>query len=91
MCWAGGQGGEQIWFNGTYVSEGTVPAGSMWAKIPAPWAPWFWADVGMQFEPMCEESPACAGTHKPEGNGPDGTMFCRCSGRDLPALEIVDR
>ena len=30
----GGAGGRQSWFNGTYVSEGTVPAGSMWSKFP---------------------------------------------------------
>ena len=55
---------------------------------------------GMSFEPRCEESPLCAGSHGDgTGNGPagpwgnqiDGTMVCKCSGRDLPALEIVDR
>ena len=33
MRW-GGVGGEQIFYNGTYVSEGTVPSGSMWSKLP---------------------------------------------------------
>ena len=96
MRW-GGVGGEQIFFNGTYVSEGTTPAGSMWSKLPIPRAPWEWDDCigGMSFEPMCEESPECAGATASAGwpakNGLDGTMMCKCSGRDLPALEVVDR
>jgi len=93
MRW-GGVGGKQIFFNGTYVSEGTVPAGSMWSKLPVPRGPWQWDTCigGMSFEPMCEESPECAGSHGDgRANGPDGTMLCKCSGRDLPALEIVDR
>eukprot|EP01045_Picozoa_sp_COSAG04_P028400 COSAG04_NODE_4393_length_2123_cov_1.709980_4_plen_75_part_00 len=51
----------------------------------------------MSFEPRCDESPECAnatgngaGDNGPNG-APDGTMLCKCSGRDLPALEIVDR
>merc|ERR1711871_97191 len=31
-----GHNGRQLWFNGTYVSEGTVPAGSTWAMNPLP-------------------------------------------------------
>eukprot|EP00937_MAST-01D_sp_MAST-1D-sp2_P002723 g2723.t1 len=36
--WRGGweNGGEELWFNGTYVSEGTVPAGSTWVTNPVP-------------------------------------------------------
>jgi len=33
MRW-GGVGGKQIFYNGTYVSEGTVPPGSVWSKLP---------------------------------------------------------
>ena len=98
MRW-GGVGGKQIFYNGTYVSEGTVPSGSIWSKLPIPRAPWQWDSCigGMSFEPRCDESPECAnatgngkGDNGPNG-APDGTMLCKCSGRDLPALEIVDR
>ena len=36
--WGGGapHGGAQVFFNGTYVSEGTVPPGSRWALNPVP-------------------------------------------------------
>jgi hypothetical protein len=86
----GGMGGKQMWFNGTYVTEGTTPTGSMWSKIPVPRGPWDWDDCigGMSFEPACEESAECANAY--EGKL-DGTMTCKCSGRDLPGLEIVDR
>ena len=30
----GGRAGRQMWFNGTYVREGTVPAGSTWVRTP---------------------------------------------------------
>ena len=29
----------QIWFNGTYTTEGTFPEGSMWAQNPVPGGP----------------------------------------------------
>eukprot|EP01045_Picozoa_sp_COSAG04_P028399 COSAG04_NODE_4393_length_2123_cov_1.709980_3_plen_85_part_00 len=32
MRW-GGVGGEQIFYNGTYVTEGTTPPNSMWSKL----------------------------------------------------------
>jgi len=32
----GGKQGKQLWFNATFVSEGTVPAGSTWAMNPLP-------------------------------------------------------
>jgi hypothetical protein len=90
----GGAGGQQSWFNGTYVTEGTTPAGSMWSKLPVPRGPWDWDDCigGMSFEPNCDEDKynyECAGAFdKPKV---EGTMTCICSGRDLPGLEIVDR
>ena len=51
---------------------------------------WDWDDCigGMSFEPNCEESAECAGAYDREI---DGTMTCKCSGRDVPGLEIVDR
>ena len=90
MRW-GGVGGEQIWFNGTYVTEGTTPPNSMWSRLPVPRAPWQWDECigGQSFEPMCNESAACADAHVEAGL--EGTMACKCSGRDLPALEIIDR
>ena len=38
LRWKGGpaKGGTEIFFNGTYVTEGTVPAGSTWARCPIP-------------------------------------------------------
>lgn len=35
LRWNGKQG-KQLWFKGTYVSEGTLPVGSTWAKNPLP-------------------------------------------------------
>ena len=36
--WGGGpaKGGTELFFNGTYVSTGTVPAGSKWSLNPVP-------------------------------------------------------
>ena len=36
LRWRGGtkNGGTEIWFNATYVTQGTKPAGSAWAKNP---------------------------------------------------------
>ena len=90
----GGMGGKQMWFNGTYVTEGTTPAGSMWSKFPVSRGPWDWDDCigGMSFEPACEESAECANAYENAMEGKlEGTMACKCSGRDLPGLEIVDR
>eukprot|EP01043_Picozoa_sp_COSAG02_P094072 COSAG02_NODE_30541_length_549_cov_0.817778_1_plen_95_part_10 len=38
LRWGGGpaHGGTEIFFRGTYVSEGTTPAGSVWAQNPIP-------------------------------------------------------
>ena len=35
-CAAPQVGGRQIWFNGTDVTHGTVPAGSRWRMMPIP-------------------------------------------------------
>ena len=35
LRWNGKQG-RQLWFNGTYVSEGVLPVGSTWARNPLP-------------------------------------------------------
>jgi len=71
----GGPNGEQMWFNGTYVSEGTIPKGSTWAKNPIP--------RNFAFEPICDEVPHC-GDEAIESR-------CRCSGMWGPYdLEIVD-
>ena len=45
----GGVGAEQIWFNATEVSEGTLPKGSTWRRGPIPRAPWGWAGSGGVF------------------------------------------
>jgi len=71
----GGPKGKEMWFNGTYVSEGTIPKGSMWAKNPVP--------RNGAFEPICDEVPNC-GDSAIESK-------CRCSGMWGPYdLEIVD-
>lgn len=89
----------QLEFNASRVAEGTVPAGSMWAKNPIPSG--LWSREGPQFEPYCDESPECAkwftdfdskGGKQPQS--PQG--LCKCSGYSnggplLPNLEIVDQ
>ena len=46
----------------------------------------------MSFEPACEESAACANAHESSlESSLEGTTTCKCSGRDLPGLEVVDR
>jgi hypothetical protein len=96
----GGVGGEQLFFNTTElgwdVSEGTIPKGSMWRKVPLPRGPWGWDMSGPSFEPVCEESEACKAAHekKPPCLGPEKPCECKCSGDgigDLPQLEIVDQ
>mmetsp|Transcript_19480 Transcript_19480/g.58033 ORF Transcript_19480/g.58033 Transcript_19480/m.58033 type:complete len:397 (+) Transcript_19480:2-1192(+) len=70
----GGSGGEQLFFDAVIVSEGTSPAGSMWAKNPVPRA---WRDhagnwgqgsnqfqTGEGFDPVCVDN----GIDK-QGNG----------------------
>jgi hypothetical protein len=86
----GGVGGRQIYFNGTRITEGTHPPGSMWAKVMVPGGPWGYKIHGASFMPVCQESEACtdAVEHKPP------FMTCTCAGEgvgDIPTLEILDR
>lgn len=50
--------GQQIFFNGTYVSEGTSPIGSMWSRNPIPRT-----RIGngtlAAFPPYCPDQPDC--------------------------------
>ena len=76
-----GKGGTRVWIEGTYVSHGTLPAGSTWAKNPLPRN-----DVNNTrrgYPPPCRESPEC--------NVYDRDTKCFCSGMWGPYnLEIVD-
>jgi len=82
LRWSGGRahGGQEIEFNGTYVTEGTFPAGSMWAKNPVPRNDF--AQTGQGYAPPCSQfglpADMCSGME-------DG-----CGGAE-PTLEIVDR
>lgn len=53
LRWSGGpaHGGRQIHFNGTYVTEGTTPPGSMWSRNPIPRNDMYQTGVG--FAPPC--------------------------------------
>lgn len=85
----GGVGGKQIWFNGTYVTEGVIPPGSMWAKNPVPGGPWGYKLHGATFQPKCNESELC----RSYTNEKAPFMTCECSGEgvgDIPTLEIID-
>lgn len=89
----GGVGGEQIWFNATDVSEGTIPTGSTWRKTPLPRGPYGWMGRagGGSFEPKCDEPPECRNAHE---QPPPPMLTCRCSGDyfgDIPNLEVVDK
>jgi len=82
----GGDRSTQLEFNGTRVSTGTVPEGSMWARSPIPRGADQWEQEGPAFEPMCQESEECLNLK---------TETCRCSGSVnshllVPNLEIVD-
>jgi hypothetical protein len=50
--WGGGpaHGGHELFFNGTYVTEGTVPKGSKWSLNPVPRF-----DHGAAQKPMCPD------------------------------------
>jgi len=75
-------GRKQVWFNGTYVSDGTTPKGSMWAMNPIPRNDT--RQTGQSFEPRCEEVPNCGSTKK--------MSDCLCSGMWGPYnLEIIDQ
>jgi len=73
--------GTQIWFEGTYVSEGTIPKGSTWAMNPIPRNDTM--QTGQSFKPRCEEIPNCGSKLV--------KSTCLCSGMWGPYnLEIVD-
>ena len=55
----GTSGGTRVWFEGTYVSNGTVPEGSMWARNPLPRNDH--QDTFAGFAPACEEQKFSAG------------------------------
>jgi hypothetical protein len=76
----GGLNGKQIWYDGTYVSDGTNPPGSTWSMNPIPRND---SGSGKSFEPRCEDVPGCG----------DMTVEsqCFCSGMWGPYdLEIID-
>jgi len=74
--------GVEIYFNGTYVSEGTTPPGSMWAMNPIPRNDT--KQTGQSFRPRCEERPDCGSTMVMSN--------CLCSGMWGPYdLTIVDK
>jgi hypothetical protein len=80
----GGVHGEELEVNGTYVSEGTLPEGSTWAKNPIP--DWGSDRIAPSFAPPCKESPNCTSTL---ASAMDNR--CRCSGEWGPYdMEIVD-
>jgi len=73
--------GTDFWFNGTYVTEGTVPAGSKWAMNPIPRNDT--RQTGDSFPPRCNEIPNCGST--------EVNSKCKCSGMWGPYdLLIVD-
>ena len=55
----GGEGGERLYFNATYVTHGTQPPGSMWARHPIPRGPWGWGRTGASHPPVCQETEEC--------------------------------
>ena len=96
----GGQGGEELRFNATDVSVGTLPAGSTWRRGPFPRGPWEWYNWAASYEPVCDEPPACRNAHTRPHVDPsthdrsEGTFPCKCSGSgdgDLYHVEIVDK
>mmetsp|Transcript_49930 Transcript_49930/g.161401 ORF Transcript_49930/g.161401 Transcript_49930/m.161401 type:complete len:165 (-) Transcript_49930:831-1325(-) len=79
----GTSGGTRVWFEGTYVSNGTVPEGSMWARNPLPRNDH--QDTFAGFAPACEEADDCDVTSRTD------PMRCRCSGMWGPYnVEVVD-
>lgn len=78
----GGKRGKQLWFKGTYVSEGTLPVGSTWAMNPIP-------RVDATKYPTAEDAfPAPCYEENPPAEGGYGGL---CSGWYGPDnLEIVD-
>jgi hypothetical protein len=82
LRWGGGKanGGEEIEFNGTYVSTGTTPPGSMWSRNPIPRNDMH--QTGQGFEPVCVEfgmdAAMCSGMEDGRGGAE-------------PTMEIVDK
>lgn len=77
---------KQIWFDGTYVTNGTVPTGSQWARNPLPRNDHH--QTGAGFAPACVEPDDCDVTARCCGIDP---MRCRCSGLWGPYnVEVVD-
>ena len=79
LRWGGGSanGGSEISFDGTYVSEDTVPKGSAWVVNPIPRNDWTGQHgVASGFKPHCNDTKMCQGMT-------DGSSA-------IPDLEIVD-
>ena len=61
LRWGGGpaHGGKELRFNGTYVSTGTIPKGSVWARNPIPrnaiGTPTAYQGQGFEMPPGCAE------------------------------------
>ena len=86
----GGVDGEQLFFDGVRVTEGTHPPNSMWSKVMIPGGPWGYSIHGASFMPVCKESEAC--TSAIDKKAP--FMTCKCAGEgvgDIPTLEVVDK
>ena len=82
--------GEQLFFDGVRVTEGTHPPKSMWSKVMIPGGPWGYSMHGASFMPVCKESEAC--TSAVDKKAP--FMTCKCAGEgvgDIPTLEVVDK
>jgi len=73
--------GTTFLFNGTYVTEGTIPKGSKWAMNPVPRNDT--VQTGKSFPPRCKEIPNCGST--------EVNSKCKCSGMWGPYdMQIVD-
>ena len=73
--------GTSFLFNGTYVTEGTIPKGSKWAMNPVPRNDT--VQTGKSFPPRCKEVPNCGST--------EVNSKCKCSGMWGPYdMQIVD-
>ena len=70
------QNGSRLEIQGRFLSTGTVPAGSTWARQPMPYSN---SHTPPQFEPPCDEKPDAWKTET-------GV----CSGRYLTNVSIVD-
>jgi hypothetical protein len=70
------QNGSRLEIEGRYLSTGTIPRGSMWARNPIPYSN---AHTKPEFEPPCDEK-----------DGAWRTETGVCSGRYLTNVSIVD-